>query len=106
LSSSIAIFSASTTEASAMAMVPVSECRIPTFTTSCACAPRGQMNGAGRVLAAATAALVFMNFLLLSFISLLSLFEFPPVRAKAARTKKARQPGRTPTCGLPCHASP
>jgi hypothetical protein len=33
---SMASFSASTTEASASAKVPVRECKIPTFTTSCA----------------------------------------------------------------------
>jgi hypothetical protein len=36
LISSMASFSASTTEASACAKVPVRECKIPTFTTSCA----------------------------------------------------------------------
>ena len=65
LISSIASISASTTDFSAIAMVPVSEWRMPTLTVFCAIAPFGQMKGAGTALAAAPTALAFRKSRLL-----------------------------------------
>ena len=62
LISSMASFSASTTDFSAIAMVPVSECRMPTLTVF-AWAPAVRMLsiGNGSALAAAIAEEVLMN---------------------------------------------
>src|SRR5216684_331287 len=79
LISSIASFSASTTEASAMAMVPVSECRMPIFTDPCAHAPRGQMNGPVDAVTTAAAVVPLRNPRLLSII---------PILLSAARRKQ------------------
>src|SRR5215213_9322214 len=66
------------------------------------------MNGAGIELAAATAALLFMNLRLLSFIGLLSLLVIRPYepREHGANKKSPATTGIAVAFGLPCLCSP
>jgi len=66
------------------------------------------MNGAGIELAAATAALLFINLRLLSFIGLLSLLVIRPYepREHGANKKSPWTTAKAAACGLPCLCSP